>query len=174
MILSLLSPCEDLQWTSIDKFCELKKVDKAYKTQAQRRKYIEKTLNIQLQPDDNGELGVMIHKGEEGIKNVKRGRRIAVSKVKEQEFESKLELKEAQTKAAQALEVASVTQARHLSAKQSRVVSLPYFANHTHNHIHVSHLPAYATSSCMLHYISYIIDVNMFRHSLTKLTVCIS
>ena len=75
------------------------------KTEAQQRRYVEKTLKLQITLDDEKRPGVIFSAGGNDVKTVRMGRRMSHSKIQEKEAESKEELDAMAAKSASALKV---------------------------------------------------------------------
>lgn len=100
---------EEYKWIDLQKFLKDRGVHKQYKTEKARVKYIE-SIGLTLQPDANGKLGVAVALNEEGIRNMKRGKRLAVTKEKVTGVESREEAQELLSRGAAALNVSSHSQ----------------------------------------------------------------
>jgi hypothetical protein len=101
---------------SLAKFCVKRGVDKKYKTTAQRRRYVTETLKLEIQKDDKGQEGVAVAVHQDGEKSMRKGRRIAVEKIKQASHDTKEEQQEAHAKNALGVNVNSI--AEDPSAKQ--------------------------------------------------------
>ena len=97
-------PWQTGTWKSLAKICEEHNVHKKYKTAKQQKKFVTEVLKLQITLDDKKEEGVVFGDTEEGIKQVKVGRRLSHAKVQKKGVETKEELEAAALKSADAVD----------------------------------------------------------------------
>ena len=105
----LLEP-QDYEWVELKTFVDEKAPQRKFKNNAQRRAYVEDTLKLAIEEDDEGVEGVMIKITAPNRKKVRRGKRVATSKEKEFFHDDKEALEADHTKNAKSLLVEGVTQ----------------------------------------------------------------
>ena len=88
----LLQKSKTGQWKSLSKICEEKGVLGKMKTEAQQRRYVEKTLKLEVTDDDQGRPGVVFSSEGDDVKAVRMGRRLSHSKIHQKEASNRQEL----------------------------------------------------------------------------------
>ncbi|CAE7787156.1 HERC1 [Symbiodinium sp. CCMP2456] len=86
-------------WKSLQKICEEKGMHKL-KTEAQQKRFVEKTLKLEVTLDDQKRPGVVFAREDDDVKEVRMGRRLSHSKVQSKEVENREELDALQEKSA--------------------------------------------------------------------------
>ena len=101
-------------WTSVKKFCDDNYPKMSFRNDAARKAHLLRH-NIRLQKDENGVEGVCIPKaGSEDTKEIKVGKRMAASKIKQQDLGDGSDYGREQIKALQA------SNAKHLKVESNK------------------------------------------------------
>ena len=96
---------DDFKWVALDKFLKDRGMTKL-RTKKAKIAYVE-SLGLSIQCDDDGKEGVAISVNEEGVKNMRRGQRIAVTREKKSTYEDKEEADEDAKKYFSTIQVAA-------------------------------------------------------------------
>jgi hypothetical protein len=79
--------CEVFVWQSLKKFSDTNYPDKQFRNDAARKQYLMKK-GVKIQPDDQGHDGVAVAKEGEEEKEIRMGKRLAASKLRQFDYGS--------------------------------------------------------------------------------------
>lgn len=71
---------------SLKRFCETNYPNVSFKTDKQRKEYVEKR-GLVIQKDDNGRDGIAVSRDDDECKEIRVGKRLSASKLKRMEYD---------------------------------------------------------------------------------------